>query len=501
MLLSELIFDGEYITASSRDIFAACVAGVTSDSREVRRGWVFVCIKGTHTDGVIYAKDAESRGASLIVCESAIPLCSVPYIKVKNARRTLSFMLSRFWGDPAEKMTLFAVTGTNGKTSTCSYLREIFLRAGRDTAFVGTLKNYLGRERFYLDPVDEEKMSTMTTPDPEQFYKMLGKMRSSGAKYLIMEASSHALRLDKLAPLHFRSAVFTNFSPEHLDFHHDMSDYLLSKCKIFNMSDRVYLNYDDPVCRASIGVFAPPVVGYGVSAADADYQARDIRNHGVDGISYTLRSKDVSFRIRCKTAGEFSVYNTLAAASVACELGIPPALIAEAIENTGSIDGRLERVELPPGYGNISVFIDYAHTQRALENLLVTVTRFKKSGQRVVTLFGCGGERDREKRAPMGSVASEYSDLVILTEDNSRGEDPDQIIADIMRGIDRTKPYRIIKDRKKAIEYVIKNAIAGDIILLVGKGHEEYEIRKEGKVPFSERKIVYACLEEEKPEE
>ncbi|MEE1356258.1 MAG: UDP-N-acetylmuramyl-tripeptide synthetase, partial [Clostridia bacterium] len=309
-------------------------------------------------------------------------------------------------------------------------------------------------------------------------------------------ASSHALRLDKLAPLHFAASAFTNFSAEHLDFHCDLSNYLLSKCKIFSMSDKVYVNADDSVCRSSVGVFSAPTVTFGVKNESCDYVAKDIESHGIDGISYTLRSKDAAFRISSHIPGAFTVYNTLAAACMSYEEGISPSVIGEAIKNVSCVEGRLEKIKLGQQCGDISVFIDYAHTEKAMENLLLSVIQFKGAGQRIVTLFGCGGDRDKAKRAPMGRVASLYSDFVIITEDNSRSEDPEKIIYDIMKGIDQTKPHIIIKNRKKAIEYAIKTALPGDIILLVGKGHEQYEITKEGKVPFSEKDIVFECLQE-----
>ena len=494
MLLGDLIRDGEYVDVSDSSVFSVKVEGVTSCSKNVHPGYVFVSVRGTRTDGVLYAKDSEERGAVLIVCENVPPLCPLPYVKVQNARRTLSFMLHRFWGETADKMRVFAATGTNGKTSTTTFLREILISSGASVGYVGSIDCFVNRDIMRLDAADHYKMATMTTPDPEQFYRLLYEMYNHGARYLVMEASSHALRLDKLAPIRVDAGLFTNFSPEHLDFHLDMSDYLLSKCKLFSLSDRVYLNVDDNVCRSTLGVFGTPEFTYGIETDGVDFRAVDLKSFGISGMSYRIISEKYNFNIRCNIPGKFSVYNSLAAAALALGEGIDEKSVSEAISSVKGIDGRLERLELGQTKKDISVIIDYAHTERALENLLITVCSIRESSQRIITLFGCGGDRDREKRAPMGRVASKYSDVVIITEDNSRNEDTDKIIADIIAGIDKTKPYKIIRDRKQAIEYAIKQAITGDIILLVGKGHEQYEIKNGRKLPFSEKQIVYELL-------
>lgn len=501
MFLGDLIRHGEYEDVSDASLFSVKVDGVTSYSKNVKQGYAFVSIRGTTTDGILYAKESEERGAVLIVCENVPPLCPLPYVKVQNARRTLSFMLHRFWGEVASKMHIFAATGTNGKTSTTTFLREILINAGASVGYVGSIDCYVNREKLSLEGADRDRMSTMTTPDPEQLYRLLYEMYNRGARYLVMEASSHALRLDKLSPINIDAGIFTNFSPEHLDFHFDMSDYLLSKCKLFSMSKSIYLNADDNVCRSTIGVFDTTNVTYAIEADDVDFKAVDIKNLGITGTSYRVKSKKHDFDIRCNIPGVFSIYNSLAAASLALGEGIDEKSVKGAISSVNSIDGRLEKLDLGDSLRDISVIIDYAHTERAMENLLLTVCSFKQPSQRIITLFGCGGDRDKEKRAPMGRVASKYSDVVIVTEDNSRSEDTDKIIADILAGIDKTKSYKIIRDRKQAIEYAIKQAITGDIILLVGKGHEQYEIKNGRKMPFSEKQIVYDLLEKEATED
>ncbi len=496
MYLGELIYDGEYTQISNRALLSQNVSGVSSHSADIRPGWVFVCFKGTKTDGSCYISDAIGRGASVIVCEDSFLPADAPFVRVKNPRKMLSLMLHRFWDRSAEKMKLFAVTGTNGKTSTLEYLKGIFICAGQSTATVGTLKCTLDNDKFYLGGNDDDRMSTMTTPDPEQLYKALYEMHRKGAKNVIIEASSHALSLEKLAPLRFDCGIFTNFSSEHLDFHHELDGYLSSKAKLFSMSEKMFINSDDPSCLSVSRNTDTPCVYFGINNSESEYRAEDIHYFGVEGISYTLCSNKYRVPIKCRCSGEFSVYNTLAAGAVALDQGVEPELISKALCEVERVEGRFEKIYPGEEHGDFSVFIDYAHTERAMEKLLCSVQKLKRPDQRIVTVFGCGGERDRTKRAPMGSVASRYSDLVIITEDNSRGEDVEAIISDIMLGIDKTKPHLIIKNRKKAIEYAIKQAITGDIILLVGKGHENYEITRDGKVPFSEKRIVYQAMKE-----
>ncbi len=498
MKLLDLIYKDEYITVSSKEILNYNIYGISSDSRKIQSGYAFVALGGIHTDGTLYAGEAKKLGACVCICERIPALCDIPYVIVPNIRKILSFMLYRFYGSVCGKMNIFALTGTNGKTSTAAFLKQIFVSAGVKTGSIGTLKGYINNDRFCLDEFDEEKMSTMTTPDPEQFYRMTYEMYKAGVTYLVLEASSHALKLDKLAPIHFKAAAFLNFSSDHLDFHLDTGDYLNSKCKIFPMSDKVYINADDTVCRAAINVYNVPCFTYAAKFRDADYKADNIRLLGYNGVAYELKHKENILPIYSHILGDFTVYNTLAAASVALGEGVDYEYILKAISDIKTINGRLERIPMPKEHSDIAVFIDYAHTETAMENLLLAVAKIKDEKSRVITLFGCGGERDKEKRAPMARIASQYSDMVIITEDNPRAENINCIIDDIMQGIDTERPYEIIKNRKKAIEYAIKNAKHGDIILLVGKGHEQYEITEKGKVSFSERETVYDALKQRK---
>ena len=499
MRFCDLLKDDEYILLSNSGALGIPISGVSSRTDGVREGCVFVSLRGTHTDGAGFIAESVRRGACLVVCETPPALCPVPYVLVKNARQALSYMLHRFWGSAGDSMRLYGVTGTNGKTSTCMFLREIFIEAGIRTGYIGTLKCSIGHERMYLGEYDDDRMSTMTTPDPEQLYRILYEMKRVGVESVIIECSSHALFFDKLAPLRFRCGVFTNFSPEHLDFHSEMADYLEAKLKLFALADRMCINADDPVCLGAARTADVPYTLYGANE-EADCRAADIIITGIDGVEYKCVYGDAVIPISSSVPGRFSLYNTLSAVSVALTEGISADAASRGVARVTAIDGRTERLELSGKLDGVSIVIDYAHTERALEQLLISFSECRAGSGRIVTVFGCGGNRDRSKRAPMGAVASRYSDLVIITEDNSRDEDVDSIIADIVVGIDKTKDHKIIKNRREALEYVINNAVRGDLILLVGKGHEKYEIKNGKKVPFSEKEVIYELLGESRTE-
>ena len=501
MLLGELVLKSEYVSVSDPSVFMLDICGVSSNSKDIRPGYAFVSIEGMITDGARYVMDSAVRGASVVVCSRVLPLCPLPCVQVREPRRMLAYMLYRLYKKTIDRMRVYAVTGTNGKTSTAVYLKNILSEAGSKTAYIGSLGVYLEDEPYEICSQVYDRMKTMTTPDPEQFYYIADRLYDCGVESLVLEASSHALKLDKLAPVRFRCGIFTNFSSEHLDFHEDLCDYLMSKCRLYSMSDRMVVNADDKACVASSHLFEGISYTYSAYNRAADIKAIDIELLGLDGVRYKMISEYGNIDIRCRVPGEFSVYNSLAACTVARLEHIDDDVIATAINKTVSIDGRLDVIARGDNKLGLYVIIDYAHTERALENLLVSVRNMRAQHQRVVTLFGCGGDRDRTKRAPMGRIASLYSDLVIVTEDNNRTEDPDRILGDILAGIDITKPHKVIKDRKQAIEFAINNAKQSDIILLVGKGHENYEINSDGIISFSEKEIVKRLLSEKTEEE
>lgn len=444
-------------------------------------GGMFVALRGTHFDGNRFAGEAERNGARYLVTDTDAPHTSMCVLTVSDARAALARIWSNYYGNPADRMNMIAVTGTNGKTTTSYLLRAVLEEAGYRCGLIGTVNG------------------AMTTPDPDELYRRLREFADSGVQYAVMEASSHALALRKLEPIRFRAGIFTNLTPEHLDFHGTMEAYRDAKAILFDQCETSYFNYDDffgrqIYCRAKGSKYF-----YSAQSSAPPYHAANIRECGIDGVEYHLFCRDLLFRVKCPVPGEFTVYNTMAAAACAVGLGICPKTVRAAFSKMTGVPGRMERVATPDGA--FSVFIDFAHTPDAMEKLLRSVRRAMKPRQRLVVLFGCGGDRDRSKRPVMGSVATRYADLTVITSDNSRSEDPMAIIRDICTGVEENAEYRVIPERRDAIFRVIEEAREGDVILLVGKGHETTEITAKGTFPFCERELVREALRHRAPAE
>lgn len=473
---------------------AACeIEAITIDSRAVVPGCMFVCIRGTTADGHAYVKQALEQGAAAVVIEREVPVMKgsgAIFIRVPDTRKALARLCNAFWGHPARDMRLIAVTGTNGKTSVSTMLKAIFDAAMIPCGLIGTM-GCVCRDHV-LPMTSSNPRANMTTPDPAELYHMLSVMRDEGVEVVVMETTSHALALHKLEPLYFDAAIFTNLTPEHLDFHGDMKHYFAAKASLFLKSSIAILNADDAATEKLIPLCKGRVVRTTTGGRDAEYTATDVHFEGVGGVNYLLSSSRAKLKLQSPIPGIFTLSNTLQAAACALEMGVGARIVREALQALPGVNGRLERVRIDVPV-DFSVFIDYAHTPDALENLLRTARSFCREGQRVVLVFGCGGDRDRSKRPLMGAIASRMADMVYVTSDNSRSEDPDAIIEDILGGIDREKPYRVIRDRATAIETAIREARPGDVILLSGKGHEKYEIDAAGKHPFDEKAIVLAA--------
>ena len=472
------------------------IHGIASDSRRVEKGDLFVCIRGLREDGHDYLRAAISAGAVAVVTEEGrgeIPEGPV-HITVPDTRAALARLYHAWYGYPGDRLRLIAVTGTNGKTSVSFMLRAIWEASLEPCGLIGTVACDSGGRRLQSSSV--ESLANMTTPDPQDLYRLLAEMARDGVRTVIMETTSHALALGKLDALHFDAAIFTNLTPEHLDFHGSMETYFDAKAKLFERCDLAILNGDDAWAMRLRERLRCAVRICSVRGGEADYIAEDIRDGGVEGISYRLHSKDAHMRISCRIPGAFTVMNSLQAAVLALESGKSPACIHDALRTLDGVQGRMERVRLPLG-AEFSVFIDYAHTPDALENLLRAARGFCRSEQRLVVLFGCGGDRDRGKRPVMGALASELADYAVITSDNSREERTEEIIEAIVAGIKQTgrKNYTVLPDRREAIEYVLSHAQKGDVILLAGKGHETYEINRTGRHPFDERAIVQEIAE------
>lgn len=466
------------------------ITSVVSDSRRVCDGCVYVCVKGEKHDGHEFICSALERGAVAVVCDAEAKIPDIfgraAVIRVKNTRTVLAYFCSALYGDPQNSMRMIGVTGTNGKTTVSRMIYEILRHSGRRAGVIGTLgAQCCGAD---MDIRSENELSNMTTPEPEELYRALSVMRERGVEFVVMEVSSHSLVQSRVAPIHFDVGVFTNLTPEHLDFHGDMESYFEAKRQLFLQCGSAVINCDDIYGRRLYEEFSAISTGCSVHGGNASVCAEQIRLTE-KGISYKLCHPSMRARITCQIPGEFTVTNSLEAVVTCHGLGVSTSDIQSALALLSGVDGRLERVPLDRSVG-FSVFIDYAHTPDALENLLRTARGFSDKRNRIVLVFGCGGDRDRSKRAKMGRIASAMADLVIVTSDNSRSEERADIIGEILQGIDKETYFTVIEDRAEAIEYAIKNARDGDIILLAGKGHERYEISKQGKTYFCERELV-----------
>jgi len=467
------------------------IENIVSDSRKVGRGSLYVCIRGLHVDGHQKIGEAITKGAAVIVAEPVrdVFVGGAAAIYVENTRSVLARLCHAWYENPADRLTVVGITGTNGKTSVAWMLSRLFTALGFRCGLVGTvLCESAGR---VLEALPSNPLANMTTPDPEQLYAMLAEMVRDGVTHVFMEVTSHALALGKCDAISFDMAVFTNLTQDHLDFHGSMEAYFHAKETLFSMCRRAVVCIDDDAGMRIYQKMKNKAVSCSQTRV-ADYMASNIEYMGSDGCRYVWQTPQGSFPLFVPLAGKFSVINSLEAAAVAYEFGISAVRVSLALSKIEPVPGRMDRVRTENNHG-IAVFIDYAHTPDALEKLLQSIDR---STGRITLVFGCGGERDRSKRREMAQVACRLADFVVVTSDNSRSEPPEQIFRDIMRGIDKEKPHILIPDRREAIRYAIANARRGDTVLLAGKGHERYEITFDGKHPFDERAIAAEALGE-----
>ena len=497
------------------------VKGISSDSRKVTEGDLFVAIDGLHTDARAHIPDAIARGAVAVVCEAYEDMTDlgVPLVTVSNARAALARLYDARYGHPARKLRLVAVTGTNGKTSVSTMLYTILRASGVPCGLIGTVGCRSTAGDAILCGPDGSPYSGMTTPDPAELYTLLARMAADAPPdsphppTVVMEVTSHALLLGRVAPLTFELGIFTNLTPEHMDLHGTMEDYYAAKRSLFEVCREAVVNADDRYGRRLLSE-PLPLHHYhichadGAQAAISDricpageggctrLYAEQVKLLGEDGVAFKLTSPGVRLRLRCPVPGDFTVMNALEAASAALALGADPTAIRDALAHFAGVPGRMERVRLPETDIPFSVFIDFAHTPDALESLLRTVHGFRRRGQRMVLVFGCGGDRDRSKRKIMARIASRMADSLVITSDNSRSENPADIISDILLGVDKESEFAVVSDRAEAIRYAVKHARAGDIILLAGKGHENYEIDRRGMHPFCEKDIAVQAAKE-----
>lgn len=461
------------------------VNGVSADSRAVKKGEAFVCLRSMQDGGEAYVNEALSRGAVAVITDKSFSLSdnSDKHVSVENVRSAYAKMLSAVYGEPSRGMKMIAVTGTNGKTTVTKMIESVLKADGKRCAVIGTLGASFEGE--------DTPISTMTTPDPDVLYRLLRSYADRGAEYVVMEASSHALALNKLDGIVFDIGAITNMTAEHLDFHGNMDNYFCAKASLFDLCKKGVFLTDDYYTVEMYGLARCERVSCSVKGAEADYKAENIGYSFENGTIFSVLHRGCSFPLHSAIPAEFTVSNALLAFSVLTELGVRADVIYKGIASLSGVDGRMQRLDVDADF---TVLIDFAHTPDAISKILTSVRGIKRRNGRIVTLFGCGGDRDKTKRSLMGAVASHLSDFVIVTSDNSRSEEPSEIIDQIMVGFDKSCPHARIDSRAEAIEYAILNAEKDDMILLLGKGHERYEIGKMGAVPFSEEEIVRAAL-------
>lgn len=485
MFLEELIKDANPIEIcgdTKKDI-----KGIKYDSRNVTAGDLFVCVTGFKTDGHLYVHSAVKNGAIAILAEKDLEVPqNVTLIKVADTRVAMADLAARFYGNPSSKLKLIGVTGTNGKTTTTHLIKKILEEAGYTVGLLGTISNMIGNE---VLPAER------TTPEAPDLQFLLHKMVNKGAHYAVMEVSSHALQLYRVRGCKFRSAVFTNISQDHLDFHESMEEYVDEKKKLFAMLSSSSENYglvnnDDLYHQHFEEASKVPVFKYAVDGS-GDFKAQEV-DVKPQGVSYTAFYPGGKISLNLKLTGLFSVYNSLAAFAVGFKEGIAPEIIKKALENITGVPGRFEKIECNQDF---TVIVDYAHTPDSLKNVLETAKDFAK--RRIITVFGCGGDRDRTKRPLMGEAAALNSDICVVTSDNPRSEDPEAIIEDIIPGVKKhTNSFKIEVDRKKAIKLALEMAQKNDIVIIAGKGHETYQEINGKKLPFDDKEVVKSILSE-----
>jgi UDP-N-acetylmuramoyl-L-alanyl-D-glutamate--2,6-diaminopimelate ligase len=476
------------------------VVDVTDDSRQVKPGTFFVAVKGAQVDGHDFIDKACAQGALGLMVETPFQKPQsgsfggrVPaVVEVKDTRAALGSVVSRFWNEPSRALTMIGVTGTNGKTTVTHIAKGLLEASGRKVGLLGTVGYFVGAEHF---------SASHTTPGSVALHSLLNKMVKAGADSAILEVSSHALALDRVSGCEFDIVVFTNLTQDHLDFHKDMQDYFQAKLRLFQeyvapkrkaSPKRAIVNIDDDWGKQILKQCAVPVWSYSIRES-ADLRATDLYL-SIDGTTFTAVTPIGPMKIHSSLVGEHNVYNLLAAIGVGVECGMPLELIQQGIADFRTVPGRFELVSEDQDF---AVVVDYAHTEDALARLLAVAKVLKKG--RIITVFGCGGDRDRGKRPKMGAVAVQGSDLVFVTSDNPRTEDPSTILQDIEQGIlalpeSQRTAYRMISDRRAAIQTAIQEAAPNDMVLIAGKGHEDYQIIGTERFHFDDREVAREAL-------
>ena len=486
------------------------IKGIAYHSKQIGKGFLFAAIRGMEVDGHRFIEEAIERGAEAVVLEEEREVSNRTMILVPNSRQALAKISSNFYGDPSSRIRLIGITGTNGKTTTTYLLESILKKAGYTVGVIGTINYRFGQK---TTPAPN------TTPESLELQKIIWEMLGEGTSHVIMEVSSHGLDLDRVYGCQFDGAVFTNFTSEHLDYHKTLEQYFESKKKLFSdylMKSQkkkrfAVTNHDDPKGEEIMEGIDLPVIRYGLSPS-CDITANQVVS-SFEGLSCQIKTPKGNFSVHSKLIGNFNLYNILAAVAVGMGMDIPLETIKEGVEGLEGVSGRFEKVE---NKRDIHVIVDYAHTHDALERALLGLRGILESRPqnhgKMITVFGCGGDRDRTKRPLMGQVAGKYSDLAILTSDNPRTEDPLTILEEVEKGLKSLpikewdqneiklwrskKGYLKVPNRREAIRMAIRLAQPSDIVLIAGKGHEDYQIIGKKKFPFDDRIEAKKALEE-----
>ncbi|MEG1410632.1 MAG: UDP-N-acetylmuramoyl-L-alanyl-D-glutamate--2,6-diaminopimelate ligase [Terrisporobacter sp.] len=485
MKLKKLLKDVEVISLIGSDEVE--ILAVEYDSRKVENNSLFICINGSNINSHIFIEDCKKRGAVCFLIEEDVDYEEgYTYVKVRNTNVSMSIIANNFYDNPSKKINLIGVTGTNGKTSIATFLREIF-KLKCNCGFIGTT---------CIDDGENLLKTDNTTPNNIEIQKNLYNMIQNNCEYCFMEVSSHALSLNRVDNLQYNIGIFTNLTEDHLDYHKTFEEYRKAKEKLFyKTTDKNIINIDDingRIILDNIRNLKIPYYTYGMNNTGT-FTAKDVKLHEDKTIYTLIGPNDIEKEIVLNMAGQFTVYNSLAVICTCYALNMDIDEIILYLRNLKSVSGRFEKVENNKG---LNVFVDYAHTPDALDNVLKSVKSFVKGN--IITVFGCGGNREKGKRPIMGSIAQKYSDLVIITSDNPRFEEPEDIINDIVKGIDKNKEnYLIIEDRKEAIKKAIESATTRDVVLIAGKGHENYQIIKDKVLDFDDKKIAKEIIEKE----
>ena len=450
------------------------ITGLAYDSRRVGPGTLFFCVPGERADGHEFAAAAAEAGAAALVVERELEL-DVPQVLAPSARAAMAPLAARFWGDPTAELKVVGITGTNGKTTTAFLVREILESAGVQCGLLGTVKQVVG---------GAEEEVERTTPEAIDLQAAFRRMVDGGDRACAMEVSSHALALHRCDAIHFDVALFTNLTQDHLDFHGEMEDYFLSKRRLLEMGPRTAIvNVDDPYGRRLAEDFE--CLTCSAEGAEADYSAHEV-SFDAQGASFALRTAAGESEVRTALPGHFNVANALGALATAAVLGVEPAVAAAGLAQAPPPPGRFEPLDEGQDF---AVVVDYAHTPDSLENVLRAARRL--TGGRLISVFGAGGDRDRDKRPKMGRAAAEHSDLAVVTSDNPRSEDPDAIVAEVVAGIGEGAERHVEPDRRAAIAFALRSARPGDMVVIAGKGHEQGQEFEDGrKVPFDDREVA-----------